>query len=648
VDGSGNVYIAARNAIYELSAANNILSTLLSVPMTNAHPFTFNSPYGVAVDNAGNVYIADSGNNAVRELTRALVDPTLKLESNAGGNDSLPSVLPVSQNLLGLFAPISSNPWLTITGVTNGVVSFSFAANTGTNRLAYIALLDQIVPVLQGGPNYALGATALLEGPSAGSDSVVLAVVPATSAWTNTANATWLHLSMANQNGAGSTNVIFTFDANPGATRSGTLTIGDQTLTVTQAGSTYVAAGALTTLVADANGLGRFGLAVDSSGNVYFQNEFGGAIDKWTRSNNTYAIFLTGAQLPGSALTGIAVDGAGNIYMTAESGTLSEWVTATSNLTTLVSSGLSGISYGLAADSLGNIYIADNGSNAIKKWTAANSTLTTLISLPPGEPVAVAVDRSGNVYFDGVIGTVPSVVKWSAANNTLTPLVSGTLAFPFGLAVDGSGNVYFCEPGSVNEWTPSGNVVTNSVSEGGLAVDGMGNVYINTGAAIQEQPFAFVDPTQKVELGVAGSDSLPAVLPTTANLLAPFAPTSDQSWLTITGITNDVVSFSFPANPGVPRIGYISLLGQSIPVTEVVLGPPLILAALPTQANGVFQFAFGDTQNTSFTVLSATNLSLPLSNWTVVGSASNIGPDLFQFTDPQATNTQRFYSVRSP
>jgi hypothetical protein len=48
-------------------------------------------------------------------------------------------------------------------------------------------------------------------------------------------------------------------------------------------------------------------------------------------------------------------------------------------------------------------------------------------------------------------------------------------------------------------------------------------------------------------------------------------------------------------------------------------------------------------------VLSTTNLALPLSNWTVVGMASNVGPDLFQFVSQPATNaSQTFYSVRSP
>ena len=70
---------------------------------------------------------------------------------------------------------------------------------------------------------YTLGLTAVLVGPAAGSNSVVLAVSPATGSWTASANANWLHLSVANQNGTGSTNVIFSYDANTGGTRTGTL-----------------------------------------------------------------------------------------------------------------------------------------------------------------------------------------------------------------------------------------------------------------------------------------------------------------------------------------------------------------------------------------------------------------------------------------
>ena len=90
----------------------------------------------------------------------------------------------------------------------------------------------------------------------------------ANGSWTATTNAAWLHLNAANQSGIGNTNVIFTFDANPGATRTGTLTIGGQTLTVTQAGSTYVAVNNATPLVS--SGLSQpWGVAVDGAGNLY-------------------------------------------------------------------------------------------------------------------------------------------------------------------------------------------------------------------------------------------------------------------------------------------------------------------------------------------------------------------------------------------
>ena len=48
-------------------------------------------------------------------------------------------------------------------------------------------------------------------------------------------------------------------------------------------------------------------------------------------------------------------------------------------------------------------------------------------------------------------------------------------------------------------------------------------------------------------------------------------------------------------------------------------------------------------------MLTATNVSLPLANWTVLGEVNQVAPGQYQFTDPQAaTNTARFYRVRSP
>jgi hypothetical protein len=64
---------------------------------------------------------------------------------------------------------------------------------------------------------------------------------------------------------------------------------------------------------------------------------------------------------------------------------------------------------------------------------------------------------------------------------------------------------------------------------------------------------------------------------------------------------------------------------------------------------GAFQFAFTNIPGAVFTALTTTNLALPLSNWTALGSVPEVSPGQFQFTDPQATNdTRRFYRARSP
>jgi len=135
-----------------------------------------------------------------------------------------------------------------------------------------------------------LGSTNILEGMLAGTNSVVLSVTPPNATWTATTNDIWLHLSAANQSGKGSTNVVFTFDANPGATRTGVLIIAGQTLTVTQAGSTYVAANPLTTLVSSNSITPLYspnGVAVDRMGNVYIADTYDHAIKKWSVANST-------------------------------------------------------------------------------------------------------------------------------------------------------------------------------------------------------------------------------------------------------------------------------------------------------------------------------------------------------------------------
>jgi DNA-binding beta-propeller fold protein YncE len=729
VDGSGNVYVADFDdkAIVKWAAANSTLTNWISSGLSNET--------GVAVDSTGNIYVADERDNAIKELPRTFVDPTPKMEGAGAGLDLLPVVLPSTENLIGPFMPTSDATWLTVVGITNGVVSYSFTA-ASSNRTANLTVLGQSISITQStvtfvfstnslfegstagsdsvfllvNPNTAvwtatadvpwlhvslanqsgvgstnlafsfdanpgavrsgaiivagqaltviqsasvvlLGLNSLWEGPSAGSDSVVLAVTPANAEWMAAPNAAWLHVSLANHGGAGSTNVVFSYDANPGSTRTGTLSFAGRTLTITQAGSSYVLAGIVTAVVS--SGLNApHGVAANGQGGVCIADTFNNVIKMWTpTSDSVGTLVVTGLNSP----SGVAFDSAGNIYFTdSGNNAIKMWTAANSNVTALVSTGLN-TPEGVAVDRAGNVYVADTGNSAIKEWTLTNAAVTVLVSSGLSYPGGVAVDAAGNVY---IADTGNNAIKeWIAANSNVTTLAFSGLSTPEDVAVDGAGNVYAADTGNgmIKKWTMSGNTVTALVSSGlsypyGVGVDGAGNLYIadTDNQAIKELPRAFVDPTPKTESLAAGTDVLPVVLPATTDLLPPFAPVSGQPWLTIGGIANGAVSFDFTANNGLARTANITLLGQTIPIMQRTIGTSMAVGSVQLLGNGIVEFTFTSIPSASFTILATTNLSLPLSEWVAVGPPTESPPGQYQFTDAQATNSERFYVVRSP
>ncbi len=563
VDVSGNVYVAdaGNNAVEEWNASTRMVAALVSTGLR--------FPSGVAVDAAANVFFADSGNDAIKERVRAYVPGNAVGEGPAAGSDSLLPVLPTTQSLTGLFAPTSDQSWLTIGPIANGVVNFSFPVNTGATRTAHITVLGRSITVTQAGPK--LGSSALVEGPSAGTDSdIVVSAV----AWTATADVSWLHTS---SHGSGNGLATFTFDANPGATRTGTLTIAGQTLTVTQAGSSYLAANFVPTLFS-AEFADPQGVAVDAAGNVYFADQNDNTIKEWNAATGKVTPLVSGLNKP----TGVAVDSAGNVYFTdTGNNMLKEWNAATGKVTPLVSSGLNE-PLGVAVDAAGNVYVADYGNNLIEEWVASTREFIPLISRQLVIPEGVAVDAVGNLYIsiDALYGPV---YEWNASTRQLSPLISSGLNFPAGLAVDGSGNVYIGDPydNAIYEYGALTQQLAPLVSEGfgfhpyGVAVDAAGNVYYSDSGhgVVNDLVHAYVPGGGVSEGPAAGSDALLPVLPTTQSLTGLFAPTSDQSWLTIGASANGVVHFSFTANTGAARVAHITVLGQSITVTQAAFDP---------------------------------------------------------------------------
>lgn len=848
VDTAGNVYIAdtESDALKKWTAASNTVSILIGTGI--------NSPFGVEVDVAGNVYFSDSGNYAIKELPRVFVNPTNKSVSYVAGNDTLPAVLPGNANQLGPFAPLSTQPWLTVSGITNGVVSFAYAANPGGSRLAELivfghtntisqaalpvpeidvqqpvgvgladgsatinygavfALLtnsvktftvtnsggtnltglaitkngahpgDFIVSALgnvnlapnasttftvtfaptavgsrsaaihiasndadenpfdvtltgtgaapiyslnptarsvaqtagtnttaltvtpanatwtatadaawlhlsaanQSGTgnatitftcdanpgaqragtltiggqtltvtqaalpfNAALGFTNWVEGPVAGSNCVVLSIIPvSSSAWAATANDAWLHLTAANQSGSGSTNLTYSFDANSGAQRTGTLTIAGQTLTITQGGASHVNVTNITSLVAAGLSLPH-GVAVDAAGSVVIADTYNNAIKKWTLTNNTVSTLVaTGLSLP----FGVAVDAAGNVYIAdTYNNALKRWSPINSSVTTLVGTGLNHPT-GLALDAATNVYIADQNNNALKKWIASNNTVSNLVSTGLNLPNGVAVDVAGNVYIADTYNNL--LKKWSPANNTVTTLVSAGLNLPMGIAVDGSGNLYFADRNnnSLKKWTALSNSVSAIVPAGlnlpnSVAVDAAGHVYVadTFNQIIKELPRAFVDQSPRFVGNTAGVNSFPAVLPATVNLLPPFAPTSNQPWLTLAGNTLGSIDFSVTANSGASRVATVTVLGRPIIITQTLIITGPLLTASRTTAGLVLTFAANTGQ--LYQIESAPAVTGP---WTTNAALTGPLSGVLNYTNPIAPTGNRFFRTRTP
>ena len=65
--------------------------------------------------------------------------------------------------------------------------------------------------------------------------------------------------------------------------------------------------------------------------------------------------------------------------------------------------------------------------------------------------------------------------------------------------------------------------------------------------------------------------------------------------------------------------------------------------------NGAFRFAFTNPAAATFTVLATTNISVPASNWTLLGTLTTSGSGIYEFTDTNAViYPRRFYQLRQP
>jgi trimeric autotransporter adhesin len=476
VDGSGNVYFsdAAENRVRKI-ATDGSIQTIAGTGVAgfagdggSASAALLNQPYGLALDHAGNLYIADLGNARVRKVSSEGVIQTVAgggtlaaTDAGQGGAATLAQLAQPRNVALDAAGSlyISDFGASQIYRVTpNGVLTL--AAGTGTAGFSGVgtsALLAQL--------NAPAGLTVDPTGAIYFADS---------------AN----NLVRKVYNGV----IINVFN-----------TQGPTGVALDSTGLLYVAADSyFGTVVQQFTGIASArDLTIDPAGDIYFTSA---AFVSKIPSGGSAAIIAgsgtppnfggdggpaTAAQL--SSPSAIAVDSSGNWYIADTLNNRIRLITPQGVISTLAGTGdltqLNG-PRSVAIDSSNNLYIADTGNNAVRILPPGGTMKALDTQL--NNPVSVAVDAHGSVYIaDSGNNRIVQVTAGGTAS-TFAKIVN-----PLAVAVDASGNVVVADPTQI--WSVAANgtpssLITGLTSPGGVAFASDGTLMIaDTGANVIRQ-----------------------------------------------------------------------------------------------------------------------------------------------------------------
>ena len=192
------------------------------------------------------------------------------------------------------------------------------------------------------------------------------------------------------------------------------------------------------------------GIAVDSSGTHIYVVDTSGVEKFDSNGNYLTAWFITGGSVHGQFLYpyGIAVDSSNNVYVADTFNDRVEKFDSNGNYLTQWGSGYP---YGIAVDSSNNVYVTDGSDSRVEKFDSNGNYLTQWGSSGSGNgqfngPGGVAVDRSNHVYVVDINNY--RVEKFDSNGNYLTQWGSygsgnGQFNYPDGIAVDRSGNFIY-------------------------------------------------------------------------------------------------------------------------------------------------------------------------------------------------------------
>jgi len=488
-DAAGNLYIAPPTSqyIYELSKSTGQVTLFAGTGYISDHhkpgqaltePLW--SPYSLAADSAGNIYIADTGNNAIK-----MVNPSGNLQTVVGTskpcfgkkcNDGGTALKALLWNPQGVVVDAGGNIYIadTLDNRVRCVVGTTGGCGAGSKVpigtiLDYAGTTGQSCPA----PTKACG--------DGGKANQSLLNTP-------------VGLAIDNKTG-----YLYIADSADNRIRR----VGAEHVITTVAGTGHACVPSQGCGDGGAAILAYLnhprGVAVDANENLYIAD----GDDDVIRLVSSKIISTWAGQLgqPGfsgdggkptaanlDSPNGVYVDSSGNVFISDSGNQRVREVTSTDNgkvINTILGGGSAGDGgpatggqpsystlanpYAIAVDANNNWYIADTANNRIRVVNTQSSAIAVAtVQVQPGDIQTVA--GTGSAGYSGDNG----------------PALSSTLNSPFGVAVDGSGNIYIADSnnGVIREVDfNTGIITTLSATKAltlpsALALDHSGNLFI--------------------------------------------------------------------------------------------------------------------------------------------------------------------------
>ena len=659
VDSKGNVYFTAGNCVFMIGGTSLALVAGNSRPgysgdggpAVNAQ---LNTPAGLALDKAGNLYVADSLNNRVRVIAPSGIIGTFAGTGDVGNVGFFGDGGPATQ--ASLFMPL---------GVAADSSGNVYIADTAHNMIRKVTT-DGLIATIAGDSLAGYAGDAYLAVTSEVSHPSDVAVDAGGNVYiADTGNSLIRRI---------------TTDGNINYFAGDPSVVG------------YAGDGAAATL---AGLIEPYSIALDAAANLYITERQDARIRMVDAAKGNINTVVGNGSLgfsgDGGAAnkailnqpTGIAVDSSGNLYIAdsenyrvrkAASGGGSGAISTIAGNGGLAYSGDGGQAIkaqlnspqAVAADSAGNLYIADTANNVVRKVTAAGviSTLAGNGTVGSGgdgaaataaqlnAPQGLAADSSGNVYIadtgnarirkvssNGAISTYAGSGSAGYAGNGAAA-TGAQLNLPIGLALDSAGNLYIADYGnnavrkvaaaSGTISTVAGTGVQSFSGDGGnatsaglhgpqaVALDNGGNLYI---ADSQNNRIRVVTPAGSIST-VAGT-GLPGYtgdghLATSAQIVSPSGLVVDSGGgVYITDSSSLVRKFfvggSIFTIAGNTTLGYS---GDGGLATSAQLNAPMGMAV---DSKGVLYVA--DTGNSAIRALQAAGFGSSIA--AVVSAAGN-------------------------